>query len=112
MTILFIIVITVVTAARALCRELHLGWSGDYDTVLNVKTLWQKLGITAEPSSFMPQLQDLVAQRLQLLGIDQLTTPQLFIESLANVAQHLSALNAQLHEQAKRVQAISKLPGH
>ncbi|GDX97636.1 hypothetical protein LBMAG48_00400 [Phycisphaerae bacterium] len=102
-------IITVVTAARALCRELHLGWSGDYDTVLNVKTLWQKLGITAEPSSFMPQLQDLVAQRLQLLGIDQLTTPQLFIESLANVTQHLSALNVQLHEQAKHAHAMQRI---
>lgn len=103
--------INVVTAARALCRHLHMGWSGDYDTVTDAKPTWKRLGITADPDGFMPQLQELVAQRLQLLGIDQLTTPQVFIESLANVTQHLSALNAQLHDQAKHASAMQRILG-
>jgi HD-like signal output (HDOD) protein/signal transduction histidine kinase len=101
--------ITVVTAARALCRHLHLGWSGDFDTVIDVKAVWQRLAITADPAGFMPQLQELVSQRLQLLGIDQLTTPQVFIESLANVTQHLSAINAQLHDQARHAHAMQRI---
>lgn len=101
--------ISVVSAARALCRHLHMGWSGDFDAVPDVKSIWSKLGITVDPASFMPQLQELVSQRLQLLGIDQLTTPQVFIESLANVTQHLSTLNAQLHEQARSAGAMQRI---
>jgi signal transduction histidine kinase/HD-like signal output (HDOD) protein len=93
--------VAVVTAARALCRHMHLGWSGDFGPHPNVVQAWRDQGILTDPALLGTKLPEQVAERMRVLGLDEATTPQLLLESLASATKQLSRLNSALHERAK-----------
>lgn len=93
--------VAVVTAARALCRHMYLGWSGDFGAMPNVLAAWREQGIVSDPAALGSRLPEMVAERMRVLGLDEATTPQLLLESLASATKQLSRLNGALHERAK-----------
>lgn len=99
--------IAVVTLAKALCRELHLGWSCDYGPGMSAARLWSELRLSGKgPHSIVGPLQAAVADRLKVLGLDaDASPPALLLESLSNANRRLSRLNAVLNERARQGQA-------
>ena len=99
--------IGVITVAKALCRRLHLGWSGDFGPPTDPDRLWLEMGLKpAGPSSIAGPLHAAIADRLKVLGLDDTSPPGLLLESLANANKQLSDLNTALQERAQ--QSISQ----
>lgn len=93
--------IAIVGVAKTLCRELHLGWSGDFGPVPTLERVCRAatvdhriLGRIAEP------LHAELADRIRLLGLENVTTPQLLLESVSRANRQLARLNAALSEQS------------
>ncbi len=102
--------IGVVTVAKAICRRLHLGWSGDFGAPPDADRLWAEMKLkNGGPISIAAPLHGAIADRLKILGLDDTTPPMLLLESLANANRQLSDLNASLHERAKTSQSQSKV---
>lgn len=98
--------IGVVTLAKALCREMHLGWSGEFGPAPAAARLCTELGLPiATLTEITAPLHQSVADRLAVLGLDEATTPKLMLESLTNANQQLVRLNAALSERAQQASA-------
>jgi len=100
--------IGVVTGARALCRHLHVGWSGDFSRGGDVARVWRSLGLRCEPDAVARLLHESLAERLRVLGLDKATTPALILESLTSATRHLSRSNAALREDLGRALARTR----
>lgn len=95
--------ISVVTLAKALCREMHLGWSGEFGPPPGAALLCGELGLPISTlTEITAPLHQSVADRLAVLGLDEATTPKLMLESLTNANQQLVRLNAALSERAQQ----------
>lgn len=93
--------VLLVTAARALCRRVCLGHSGDFGPPPALDTIWHDAGLTSDPDAVIQKLHAAVGLRLGLLGIDAGTTPQLMMDSLATATHQLAKTSASLHERAQ-----------
>jgi signal transduction histidine kinase/HD-like signal output (HDOD) protein len=95
--------IGVITVAKALCRRLHLGWSGDFGQATDPERMWLDLGLKpGGPASIAGPLHAAIADRLKVLGLDDTSPPGLLLESLANANKQLSDLNSALQERAQQ----------
>jgi signal transduction histidine kinase/HD-like signal output (HDOD) protein len=93
--------IAVVSAADALCRGLHLGWSGNHESAPALATIAEDAGLDAalvEP--LLPRLHQAVAERCADLGLADLTPPDLMLRSIAAANARLGALNRSLAERS------------
>lgn len=98
--------IGVVTLAKALCREMHLGWSGEFGPAPAAARLCSELSLPISTlTEITAPLHQSVADRLAVLGLDEATTPKLMLESLTNANQQLVRLNAALSERAQQASA-------
>ena len=94
--------VALVTLAKAWCREQHLGWSGDFGSPMESEKLCRELSI--DPSALtrtLPKLAGEVSERCKLLGLDDISTPQLLLESITHANKRLSRLNSQLDRRAR-----------
>lgn len=90
-----------VTVAKAVCRRLHLGWSGDFGPAPDADRLWAEMGLKVGGVSLIAEpLHNAVADRLKILGLDDTTPPSLLLEGLSNANRQLSDLNIALQERA------------
>ncbi len=84
-------VVGLVTAADAICRRLHLGWSGNPAEPPAPAYLAQCGNVSLERvKALEPRLHEALAQRCADLGLGETSTPSLMMESI-------SAANARLH---------------
>ncbi len=102
--------IGIITVAKALCRRLHLGWSGDFGQPPDADALWQAMNLrSGGPSLIAAPLHGAVADRLKVLGLDDTTPPSLLLESVANANRQLSDLNTALQERANQSQSQARV---
>jgi signal transduction histidine kinase/HD-like signal output (HDOD) protein len=107
--------IGMVTVARALCREQHLGWSGDCGPAPALAGLCDEAGLNPDVvAGLVGRLHEEVAARCGLLGLENEATPELLLESIGNANRRLSRMNTVLearsrasHQQARVLAAIS-----
>lgn len=99
--------ISLVTVAKALCRHLHLGWSGDFGPTADPERLAIELGLADSKSIetlLAPTRGELLpsalANRLRVLGLEEASPPALLIESLAAANVKLAKLNQGMSERA------------
>lgn len=99
--------IGVVTLAKTICREMHMGWSGEFGPTASSARLCADMGLPASTiTNLMVPLHAAVAERLAVLGLDEATTPKLMLESLTNANRQLGRLNSAMSERA--AQAVSQ----
>ncbi len=104
--------VAVVTVADALCRSLHLGWSGDFDLPGPVRTAAIEHGLDPRlVDEVAPRLHEQVASRCRILGVDEQTTPQLLMHSLAAANRQLSRINTVLQARSKTSQRQARVLG-
>lgn len=96
--------ISVINAARALARHLHIGWCGDFGPGPDVMKVWREIGLSGDPMAVGTELHARVGERLKMLGVDETTTPALMMESLAAATSRLGLLNAALETKARVAQ--------
>lgn len=106
------VLLALVNVARAMCRHLHLGWSGDFGTPPDLDAAWAELGVKpAGISDLSEPLHSAVADRLQTLGLEDATPPALLAESLANANRELARLNESLRERAMQGETHARALG-
>jgi len=94
--------IELVTVARAACRQLHIGWSGDCDGPPALDALARDCGLDPERvKRIVPKLHEAVGNRCVVLGLDRSDPPDLLLQSVSNANKRLSRANRALEERAK-----------
>jgi putative nucleotidyltransferase with HDIG domain len=93
--------IGVVTVAKALCRQLHLGWSGDWGRASEIGRLCADTGLEREKvEGVTAQLHKELADRCRAIGIDDRSDQQLLLESIWGANRELNKLNEALAERS------------
>lgn len=102
--------VSIVGAAKSLCRELHLGWCGEYGRFASSHERMAGLGITVEQAdAIAAALPEEVATRCETLGIESEGGVEVMIESLTRANRRLSALNADLEARTRAAARSSDL---
>lgn len=86
--------ILVVTLANALVRRHHLGWSADFGEPRTIASCAEDLGISPEQTmSLLPLITTEMAERCNILKLENTSEPQILLKALANANRRLSILN-------------------
>lgn len=101
--------ILLITAARAVCRQLHLGWSGDCDPPPAVDPLCHDAGLNPDRiRELIPRLHEAVGDRCGVLGLDRSDPPDLLLQSVSNANKRLSRANRALEERARAAEGMRR----
>ncbi|MEO1583300.1 MAG: HDOD domain-containing protein [Planctomycetota bacterium] len=93
--------IATVSTARALCRRLNMGWSGDFGPVPDVHAI--AVAAELDPGlidGLTVNLAEQVAQRSTTLGLDEVTGTELMLESVLRANARLADLNHSLQKRS------------
>ncbi|MBN1491376.1 MAG: HDOD domain-containing protein, partial [Phycisphaerae bacterium] len=83
--------------ADRLARELRVGYSGNYHPDAPALALAEAIGLTpAQFGRITAELTSRIEERAHLIGLDQLTSQELYVRALADANDELSRANAQL----------------
>lgn len=97
--------IELVTVAKALCRRLHVGWSGDFAPDADLATLCLEAQLeTASVEGAAQGLHAEVGARCSALGLDETSSPELLLASIATANRRLSRMNDALQARAAQSQ--------
>jgi len=100
----------VVTAAKSLCRSLHLGWSGEFGRPQPLDTICNDVGLDHHKiESVTQQLHTAVSERCAALGIDDETSPELLLQSISRANQQLSRLNITLEQRSRVATQLTRV---
>lgn len=100
----------IVTVAKAICRELHIGWSGDFGPTPSVTDLCRQFDMDAKViDEAIPKLHDQVSDRCRLLGLHEESSPELLLQSIANANRRLSRANSVLERKGRASQQLSRI---
>jgi HD-like signal output (HDOD) protein/signal transduction histidine kinase len=102
----------VATLGRAVCRALHVGWSGDFGPGPDVSRLCVEMGIVDRQGRPLLREEDLaktihdgLADRLAAMGVEETSSPELVMRSLVAANRTLARVNATLDSRARLSQA-------
>ena len=102
--------IGIVAVARAYCRELYLGWCGDFGIPATSTSLAEEMGIPASSlQEITVELHANVVERCKSLGLDELTTPELMLSSLLQANRQLSRFTTALQERAAQAENYGRI---
>jgi signal transduction histidine kinase/HD-like signal output (HDOD) protein len=100
--------IGIIWVARALCRELHLGWSGDFNSpepIQGLRGAAKRMGLSSEAiDDIVSRLHDAVSRRCSVLGLGEKNTPEMLLEALTQANAKLGKMS-QVFEQRSRMAA-------
>lgn len=104
--------IGVVTVAKALCRQMYLGWTGDFGPAPDVARLCFETGLDkTKVGAIVEQLHKELAERCKAIGLDDRTDHQLLLESIWNANKELNRMNEALSERSAVGDRASKVLG-
>ena len=99
-----------VTVSNAMCRGMHLGWSGNHVPVAGFDDLCAPLGLELDRvEAVLPVLLDGVSERCAELGVSDEPTEQLVVESLKSANRQLARLGETLARRARSVEDQSRV---
>ncbi|MEO0484077.1 MAG: HDOD domain-containing protein, partial [Planctomycetota bacterium] len=102
--------IGVVSLAKSLCRELHVGWCGDHGRGARSTDLARQLGVEERTlERIAGELHERTAARCADIGLEEEPTPQLLLRSIAQANRRLSILNRGLDERAHQSQQMARV---
>ncbi|MEL6329036.1 MAG: HDOD domain-containing protein [Planctomycetota bacterium] len=101
--------IGIVTAAKAWCREFHLGWSGDFGAAPDVRKWVKAFDLSPAPEDVgSDEILEAVSDRCRVLRLDDQTAPEMLMASLSAANRRLSLLNRGLREQSSRASRLAR----
>lgn len=102
--------ITLVTVADALVRQLHLGWSGEFGMAPDIGALCADAGLDrAAVDRVIPEIHAEVGERCRILGVDAPAAPDLLLRSIAAANARLGALNAALEQRSRQARRQARV---
>ncbi|MFM9996696.1 MAG: HDOD domain-containing protein [Phycisphaerales bacterium] len=104
--------VSIVSVADAVCRGLHLGWSGDFDPAPLAHAACREHGLDGDlVESASAKLHAMVVERCKLLGIDDQTSPELLMRCLTGANRQLARINTLLQARSRIAQRQSRVLG-
>ena len=104
--------IGVVTVARAMSRRLHLGWSGDFSPVPDMAALSGEFGLSAdEVLATGERVHEAVATRCAAIGLEEVTTDAVLMQSLAMANRSLARTGVALERRARQARSQGRILG-
>jgi signal transduction histidine kinase/HD-like signal output (HDOD) protein len=105
--------IGLVGIARALCRHLHLGWSGDFNhppALDGPRGLCAAIGIDpARVDACAERLHEAVLHRCRVLGLGDSSAPELLLRSIATANRRLGRLAAMFEARSRQSQRQARV---
>lgn len=102
--------IALVTLAKSICRNLHLGWSGDFGPITDPSPLCTGVGL--EPGVAMSLAEPLArsfAARCEMLGLDQTPGAAVLLDAVMSANRQLARLTSSLQTRSKLAQTQAKV---
>lgn len=104
--------VRIVATARALCRELHVGVSGDHGSVLPSTIVADRAGLSRQSLDVTTRrLHEAVADRCRVLGLDEQAPPELLLRSITQANRSLASLSQELEERANEGARVGRVLG-
>ncbi len=101
--------VAVVTLADALCREMHIGWSGNLE-LPSIEPMCDALGLPSDRvRALTPKLHDALADRSRDLGLSDEPSTSLIVESITAANHRLSRMNAVLARRSRTAKDQTKV---
>jgi signal transduction histidine kinase/HD-like signal output (HDOD) protein len=103
-------VVRVVSVARTLCRELHLGNSGDHGPVDSAASACEAAGLSKKSlDDAMRKLHGAVSEHSKVLGLDEQAAPELLLRSITAANRSLARLSADLEHRAHEGKRVAEV---
>jgi len=104
--------IALVTLAKSLCRELHVGFAAEFGPIPSSRTLASNLGVDGWVlEEVAPELHEAVAQRSSALGLDNASSPELLLRSITSANAWLSRKNVILEAKSRQAEEQERALG-
>ncbi|MBK7406381.1 MAG: HDOD domain-containing protein [Phycisphaerales bacterium] len=102
--------VRVVAVARALCRELHLGVSGDYGPIDPAASVAEAAGLSRRSvEETTRKLHSIVSERSRVLGLDEHAPPELLLHSITEANRSLARITRELDERAREGKRVAEV---
>jgi len=101
--------ISMVSVAKALARELHIGWSGDFDQPRSWAEAAEDAGL--DPSLIeagLGKVHEQTASRCSILGLGEPTSPDLLLRSIVEANRTLGRMNALLVSRQREAEEMRR----
>lgn len=102
--------ILVVSAAEAVARRQHLGWSGEFAPAADLPEAC--VGARLDPTrveEIIPRLHEEVAERCRILGVDAPEAPEILLRSITAANSRLGSLGAALEARARQAREQARV---
>lgn len=103
----------IVWVARTLCRNLHLGWSGDFghpEPLKGVRGVCRRVGFQDEHiESITPRLHESVSRRSAVLGLGDQSAPDLLLAALTAANSKLGKMSAMFEQRSRAAQKQARV---
>ncbi len=104
--------VKIVSVARALCRELHIGDCSDYGPVESAGSLAEQAEISQSSLDHATRyVHEAVADRCKVLGLDEHAPPELLLKSITAANKSLSKLSEELERKASEGKVVGRVLG-
>jgi len=101
--------VNLVTLADILCREQHLGYSGNYAFVTPKQILLDAIGLkTQHVDNVMSQLVEHIEPRAKALGLGETTSSELYQQALLQANKELGRVSGQLANKNRKLAIRAK----
>ena len=101
-----------IATSRALCRELHLGECGDFGPIDSASSLANEAGLSKHSLDHTTRyVHEAVAERCQVLGLDEQAPPELLLKSITTANKCLAKLSEELEERADEGKLVGRVLG-
>jgi signal transduction histidine kinase/HD-like signal output (HDOD) protein len=102
--------VCVVTAADAVCRRLHLGWSGSCGEVGTIEAVCAAARLDVKKvEGIEPLLHAALAGRMSDLGLGQPSPAELVLASIASANARLSRMNQSMMERSSQARQLGRV---
>lgn len=103
-------VVRVVSVARTLCRELHLGNCGDHGPIDSASAACEGAGLSRKSlDNATRRLHTAVSEHSKVLGLDEQAPPELLLRSITAANRSLARLSADLEHRAHEGKRVTEV---
>ncbi|MFG0327873.1 MAG: HDOD domain-containing protein [Phycisphaerales bacterium JB037] len=101
--------VQIVTVAKGICRQLHLGEPADFDAPPTVDALIEQAGLRSNRvDGLVPRIHRSTAERCSAMGLGEQSSPELLLRSIFAANKSLGRLNTLLTARTRTAEGLER----